>query len=500
MKKNLIFKKYLSRPEYVFLLIMIIVGSVYALLIPAGGGPDESSHLARAYAIAHGNLTANAIETRKDTDSSNIQHDYSETVLYGGLIDKGLVNVAASNTHSLQKQDKYVWTFPTWKDKNSDSSERVGRGKTEVAYSNAAVNFPLVYSPHALGYWAARLFTDNAYAIIVLMRFFGLISATILIFFSIKVIPFGKWLTTAVSLSPIVIAEFSTITADSITYAICVAFIAFLMKLLCSHPLMNRKRWLIMACLSIALACIKLAYVPLLGLLVLLPILHTEFRQKQALIKLAIIAAATSTVFLSWYLKISQINTGAMFGSVAYPSEQKFFIMSHPAYFLKLLMKQFLNTNIFSISDFGVVGLHNTMFANIGWISMIGLIFAFACKDSREKISGNLQQRAGIFYLISAGIFVVISALIGIALYLQYTAPGFNEIQGVQSRYYSPVLLLILLPALVLFFPRQVNSSEDRSSGNSYSEKNDLIGNWATTGLQVVMGMVDCVVLAYSLY
>jgi uncharacterized membrane protein len=499
MKKNVIFKKYLPKPEYVFLLVMIIVGSTYALLVPAGGGPDEQSHIARSYAVAHGDFVAQEIGVQGDFVSPQAPYSNSDLVLYGSNVDKGLIDVSYDNIVRTQSKEKYSWQFPTWTDAASGTDKRVGRELTSAVYSNAAVNSPLVYSPYALGYWVGKVFTDNAYAVIIVMRLMGLVLSSLIVFASIKIVPFGKWVIVAIALTPIMIAEFSLVTADSLTFAVCIAFLACLLSFIASDHARS-KSWISLGLTSVALGTVKLSYVPLVGLLVLIPIIDKGYWNKQAITKLGIILFFTASLFFVWYWKIRNINTGAMFGGHAFPSAQKTYIVNHLGVTLKIFIKRFLDMNMFSINDFGVIGIHNE-YKNIAWVSILGIIYAVLYKDKRENIPKGLRKNSGFFFLVATGIFILISLLIILAIYLQFNAPGSTYISGVQSRYFTPILALLLIPAVVLTAPASYDQDISvRSSAVPIEQENGYLSCWIIVVLQIFMGVLDCFVLIHSLY
>lgn len=87
--------------------------------------------------------------------------------------------------------------------------------ETFVVFSNTAINNSLAYCPYMLGYWVGSTITQNAYAIIAIMRLFGVALFCAAAFQSIKIAPFGKWMFLFVLLLPNTLASVSTVTADA---------------------------------------------------------------------------------------------------------------------------------------------------------------------------------------------------------------------------------------------------------------------------------------------
>ena len=181
------------KPEYCFLLFALVIGLSFALLIPAGAGADEPNHIARAASISQGNIVADKITDHLGY-TSTLDTEKKDAVLYGGVVDNALTDTAWNNMvkfHTGKKSDggQAKYSFPTWKTPGIVNNLTLGEGSHVEAFSNAAVNSPLVYLPFIVGYWFACLFTHNAYAVIIVMRIFGLFFFCAAIFWCIKKIP-----------------------------------------------------------------------------------------------------------------------------------------------------------------------------------------------------------------------------------------------------------------------------------------------------------------------
>lgn len=493
------------KPEWCFLIIALVLGSCFALLVPAGGGADEPNHIARAVSIAHGNMLADKIPDRvgytspKDTEGI-------DSALYGGVVDSALTEVAWHNMvvfHSgKEKGDgQPTYKFPTWTTSGMMSQRNVGESSHVEAFSNAAVNSPFVYLPFVLGYWIARLFTSNAYAIILIMRMFGLIASSIIVFLCIKFIPVGKWILASISLMPTMIIFNSVVTADTLTYAMCVAFIAVVLRCMCKSQLLSRFDWTLLCLTSISLAFVKLSYVPLVLLLILIPICNQYVRGRLNLLALAGICVVVGVFFIGWYLAVSSINTGAMFNVGASPTLQKRYIFSHLTTYMGLLIKQFVGQNFFSLGVAGTLDLHGH-YAFTGWITVCVLICSVLLVDSREY-SWNILRKSAIwccllFLLVSAFVF----GLVETALYLQFSAVGANDIAGVQSRYFLPILPLLVL-AIVIMTKEVADSGESNvptERGVVHTVSSNRLGLGMMLTLQTISALFTLYLLFTTLY
>lgn len=375
-----------------------------------------------------------------------------DSALYGGVIDSALTDVAWHNMvdfHTSKSEGGKIYSFPTWDTQGMMTSRTVGKQEHVEAFSNAAVNSPFVYAPFILGYWVSRIFTSNAYAIILIMRLFGLLASAIIIFFCIRVIPIGKWVIATVSLMPTMVIFNSTVTADTMTYAMCVAFVAVVFKCMSIGHSLSRSLWLMLMLTSLSLSLIKLSYVPLIILLALIPIANEKMRTRKALFALAGIVFGVGALFIFWYLLVSHINTGAMFDVGASPTLQKQYVFSHLLVYIGLLFKQFIAQNFFNLGFYGTLDLHGH-YGFTGWITVCVLICSVLLIDPRERSFSIFRKKAlwccMLFLFASACVF----GLVETALYLQFSAVGANNISGVQPRYFLPILPLLIFSVVLM--------------------------------------------------
>ena len=480
--------KAIVKPEWCYLVLMLIIGSCFAVLVPAGGGADEPNHIARAVSIAHGDMRADKIPDRVGYTSPQDVNGV-DSALYGGVVDSALTDVACHNMvdfHTPKNKGGKIYSFPTWTTQGMMSHRNVGEKEHVEAFSNSAVNSPFVYAPFAFGYWFSRIFTSNAYAIIVIMRMFGLLTAAGILFFCIRYIPIGKWVLASVSLMPTMVIFDATVTADTVTYAMCMSFITVVFKCMCENRALRRSQWILLLLVSISLALIKLSYVPLIILLVLIPIANQYVRSKKALFSLLGIMLCTGILFIGWYLVVSSINTGAMFDVGASPILQKQYVFSHLITYLGLLIKQFIGQNFFSLGVGGTLDLHGHH-TFTGWITVCILICAVLVIDSREKCLAIFRKNAVwcclCFLFVSACVF----GLVETALYLQFSPVGADNIFGVQSRYFLPILPLLIFAVVIT--ARQADESTVQSDLKGVRDTQVLHGMDNRLGIGMMLGL-----------
>lgn len=483
--KNLSFLRNACKPEWVFLIITLLVGSCFAILVPAGGGADEPNHIARVESLARGNIIADRISDRMGY-TSPLDKEKKDACLYGGVVDSAFMDVARSNMYSFHapknEGGQTIYNFPTWNTPEVISDAIIGESEQVEAFSNTAVNSPIVYIPYIIGYYIGKLFTNNAYAIILVMRMFGLLCYSIIVFLCIRFIPIGKWIIATVALIPAVYVSLSCVTADTMTFAMCIAFIAVVLRCSILNRELARKEWILLSLITVGMALVKLSYLPMLMLLALIPLVNTSMRKRSMMLRGIALACASCIVFLGWYLVISHINTGAMFNVGASPTFQKEVIFNDPFQFIKLLFKQFAEQNYFNLGVFGTLDAH-THNGYSGWCGILAICISLLIRDEREMQIGVTTRHRIYAIFLFLMTFIVVFVLIETALYLQFSAVGANSIAGVQARYFLPVLPILLLPLIF---------------GKSYStpHKEDNVA----VGMMCIVQIMSAMFTLYVLY
>ncbi|MDO4913710.1 MAG: DUF2142 domain-containing protein, partial [Bifidobacteriaceae bacterium] len=320
--------------------------------------------------------------------------------------------------HLQLTREKY--DFPTWRSNSLKPAGNYGEnGTADFVFSNSAINSPIVYLPQTIGFFIAKHFTHNVTKLIIVARLAGVFFLALAIFFSIKLIPIGKYAIAAIALIPTTIIVNSCISADTVTLSICFVFITALLRIIAQSSV-SKLNWIALAITSCCMGLIKLTYLPFLLFLLLIPLLNERYRNKNTYKILGSIAAVSCILFVLWYMQIKSINTGAMYNAAVDPSAQLKFIITHPIHFIKTVVITTLLINFFQVGDYTVLGAHGVPHGGEWWL-ILAFIFAVIMKGKDEKhffINRVKAMQLSIYFI---GIFVIIVGLIILALYLQFT-------------------------------------------------------------------------------
>ncbi len=395
------------KEENVFLLIVPMFCIIMSLVIPLGSGHDETPQFYREYGIVNGEiLVGNQIMAPAAFKNT------FETI--GSKINKPYYEILKCN-------------------EKIDSNVKVCVGITTTSIYN-----PVQYTGTTVGLFFAKLITENPVIFIYLGRLSNIIISVILLYKAIKMMPFGKKILLLASMIPIAIEGFSTLSG--FTIAICYFFIAYILNLAFNKDikLLSKKHKIIIGILSCVIACCKIVYCPLVLLILVIPKekyggLNEKIKEDILVIVFTILINITWLTFGFSIL----ISRGGESGS-----QMILEAIKNPIKFGQMVLYTINNnSNKYLLSAFGNQlewgdQVDGTTFV----IVFIALTMFVTLTD--ESIKNKLSNRQKIVLGI---ITVTVIGLIFCSLYVQWTQIESPEIQGIQGRYFIPIMPIMLL-------------------------------------------------------
>ncbi|MDE7311294.1 MAG: DUF2142 domain-containing protein [Eubacterium sp.] len=408
----IILQKKNGKPEYLFAFLYLSLGILYMCINPLYGVPDESAHFARTYGISEGSFVTEGVDGGIGTGSR-----LPENLLYG---NKGpsmkIGDIAAGKDVELSDQ------------------------KVFMDYWTSALYSPFTYTAQVLGVAVGKLVSNKVFFIAYCGRFAAWLAAGCILFFAIRYIPFGKHTLIAVSLLPMNMHESISLAGDTFTFAVAVAFFAFVLYLRYTKKgTMGRKDYVLLYVLLFFIASCKIVYVPLCMLAFLIP--AERFGSKRNYGKHVLLAALEVLLTACSWLAISMhILDGQLNGKSA---EQVQYLLSHPLLYVETVV----NTTV----TYGEGLVKSMLGSSLGWLSiavnsgiiaMVAVNLAYVCvfekgvwKDEESK-----WPRVWTIGAVACVVFVMYTSL-----YVQWTELEKNIIDGLQGRYFLPVLFPFLL-------------------------------------------------------
>lgn len=418
----------LSMPHLVFTAIAIPAGLIMTFLMPPFMNPDELVHFQRAYQVAHGGL---ASETREGKT--------------GGVVP------TISNDNSNTRDARHFWDKYYY--------QRVDGDKLNfVAFPNSAVYSPISYIPQAIGMRISEVIYPSVGLMTLLGRLFNLTAFIGLLYLAIKVSPRGKWVYAVIGLLPMAIHQAASLSSDAITIGAALFAVAYIHRLFLSKKKLNRESISILVVITLVLCLTKPTNVVLLVPLLFLPTRLFE-NNRQRLLTVASLIGTGLFVAGGWYLVGKLLHYDMHFSPYdADTTRQLQYILQHPFEYLKVLFE----TYVYSGANGSGVMFQEFFFGSFvgyfSWLSyklpMSSILLAysalFIALFYREptKLLKKYENNKALIITYVATFFLSLIAIAS-ALYLTWTTVGGDHVDGIQGRYFIP-LVPLLIPLAVL--------------------------------------------------
>ena len=418
-------------PEKLFLYTVPIICLLFLVIMPMYRGHDENRHMLRIYEISEGHLL---------------------TEVHDDVVGTPLPKVVIDGTGKYWREEMTYNDILDLKDVEIDYDDaKITSMDTVAIYS------PVQYIPQAIGMVFSRLISDNLLLMLYMARLFNLIVCIVLLYFTIKLIPFGKLLVYLISLLPLSIEAFSTMSPDGITISLSMLLIAYILNIIFKpERVVQKKDIAIISVISVIIALCKIVYVPLVAAILLIP--TSKFKSKKSKVLTSVFVIGISlAVNLIWF-KISTNYLAIV--SEGSSTDKIINVLTSPIdYFRMLLYTINYNGSTYMERLFGSV-LAMGEFVKLYFIVpfVFSMFFLFEGATNKELNNKFSKFQNIVIFLIA----LVVVGLVFTSLYVQFTDESSMTISGVQGRYFIPILLLVglLLGNLKIY--------------NNYDEKNKM--------------------------
>lgn len=410
--------------EKIFLIISILMGSLYVFAGPIFTGTDEHIHYYRIYEIAKGSLKTPIIKkvTGEELPESLVK---SFTDNY-------------TNMDNINQHIKYKNLFNTI-DLPLEKNKKIQYGKSDATnYVSASIYSPVQYLPQAIGFKVAIIFNLSPTIIGYIGRIANLFFYIFMGVICLKILPFAKMFILCILLSPIMLGSAATLSPDIMTITSILLFISIILSLKYTTAKLTQSKKICLFICAIVLSLCKIVYIPILFLLLLIP--HEKFSSKKERKIFIILTIFLGLIANLYWLKISNIYFNNYYTKT---DDQIKFVLSHPIHYISIFFYTYCQDAIpwlkEALAGYSYQGQVST-YTIFGYLYL--MITILSTQNEKKEI-----KRDNFSKVISGIIILVIIALISTALYVQCTANfygvGYNQIAGIQGRYFIPILLLI---------------------------------------------------------
>lgn len=416
-------RKELSRTYFI---LAVLTGVFYSFIFPALSMPDEPTHFGEAYKI-------------------------SSTILGQPVCDeKGYIMLRADDYDSMTYLHN-IDTLSEWYESTIHGS------KTELVTSDRnfsiSIRSKYAYVVPALGVTVARILNLSGKMLLSLGRFFNLLFTAAIIACAIRIAPRFRLFMSAIGLLPETILLMNSYSYDALNMAMSILVVAFFMHL-CEKENICIKDVLAFMGLLLLYIPIKVVYLPFVLLLFLLPKgkINTNIKSK-TIFFIAILAMVSVAV---WGVLNLPYIFQLVFGGNANQDENipVLISMQYVLANMKQIVIMYIRVLLENVySDFqAMIGTMYSFgrFGNIegystpAWLCIVVfdiLAISLLGVDVKEINQRKKQFTITLIIVLGCAFAVATSMLFGC------TFTNYRKIEGIQGRYFLP--LLSLLPLLV---------------------------------------------------
>lgn len=392
---------------------------------------DEEIHYVRSIQLANGDILVT-----QDGDPTK----------YGGMISD-TQNTFTERSFSSKLFDPEIQAIEgNWEEDYSDlpySEEQVYRVSV-----TAASYMPISYTPYILAVWVNKGLQLSVAKEFMLMKLFGFLSSFIMLLLAVRFLPFAKVSLLALATLPPYFLSMTSVTADSYLFGVAPLFIAYAVSVfyrLDRGKILDTKHIGVLIFLAFLVTVAKPPTCFLVALLI--PIIVKGRRSKRLTprqsLSLVLTIVLLAILTFAWLYLVRHVDGTKYFNTTASVGDQLNFMMANPVEFLKIFAYNLLNYHFFDL-QLGYADHPNYMSLPMLSELMAGIGLALSVFIGSSNNSKQRYGLVGLFNGFKVLLFVAITLLIFLVLYIQFTPVASPIIEGVQPRYFLPFWLLLL--------------------------------------------------------
>lgn len=405
--------------QRMFLPVGLALGMLYLAGVPLMAGPDETRHGATAYSFSN------------------------ELLGWPAVNEEGLVPSRAEDEVSRYRLDRIPGrdSFVRIYQNLGSRGIREGRGTLRAPLH---IN-KLLYLPQTLGITAARLLGVNGLWLYYIGRICGLLFYLGVVYLAIRIMPFGKGILFFTACLPTCMQQAAIITYDTMVMAFSFLMTAHILYLAYEKGRVSVLDW-IPSMLSMAVILpAKIVYVFLAFLLILVP----AKKYKRPVLKWLGILAAMAAGFAA---SAAVSATGAVdilsrkANTVPWGDEPSYtlaYILAEPLKTIGVFCNSFLELGKDYLGT--MAGRYLCTYFDVRvsyWIlaAFWGIVILAALRVGGEKVYYRIREK-----WLFAFVFLGSAMAACFSMLMAYTSIYSPVLQGVQGRYFLPVLPVLLL-------------------------------------------------------
>lgn len=416
-----------------FLVLSVTIGINMSIMTPTYYAYDELQHFIRAYELA--NFDFGILSEEKEISwIENIEEFFS----FSGT---------KSVTHN---------TYPEFVDYVNNYA--IDQYTHKAYYNSTAITYPFIpYTFSALGILFARLLGLSFIFSFYMGRIFSLLGYVLVCYMAIKYAKIGKRVMFLIALLPVSLYSAAAYSADPLTLSFSLLTITIFTDMLCSDKkTLNYKKVVLFAlCISMMTMC-KITYAPFCLLILSVPCNKFSNKREAILSKVGVFIIVGIVALLTLLLGTSkgidqwEIPDSDTVGQVI-------FIFNNIVLYIKIMIshvaEKFFIYFVGSTTSLAYCGTLSPIWT----VGLIVYLFIMTVIDGEDE--KYIQKKEKLFLMLT---ILASWALVLTALYITFTPVGKLSIDGVQGRYFAP----LVLPLLLLFQTKKIKCDYSKKKLN----------------------------------
>ncbi len=408
-----------SHMAQAYLIAALTIGGTMILLSPANKvGWDEEVHFFHAYCVSH----------------------FGAEVKTNDILEKLFV----------ADDENWPYSQPANRDEREQMNEALNTMVETQPYDNnrgraLAGLYTPAYIPSAIGIRLGLMLDLPFTAVYQLGRVFNLIFCVAIMAWAIHVIPAGKAILTMIGLLPTPLFLMAVYSYDPfITALFALGFALFLREYRDKEKKLSWQTFAVMSFSFTVGSLPKAIYVPMILMIWLLPGTKFADRKEERLVK-GIVLALFIALMASFVLPvvISPAESNDLRGGNTSEAGQIPYILSDIPRFIRMMVYSIRTT--FAGFTIGAAVYGSLGHLGLEMLGMVIPLFVLGVIFADEKWLGGDSYLTWPHRLWILFLSLIVMAMVWLAMYLAFTPVGSNTINGVQARYYIPLLLPVYL-------------------------------------------------------
>jgi hypothetical protein len=417
-------------------------------VLPMSYGLDEAEHAYRAYQLSLGHLYPQFISCKLHPLPAGCMGQSGYLVpnrRVGGFINQPFYQALHRLfRESLSRLGHHFdpSTYTQFFGATLDSTNTVF-----PHFENTVLYSPVNYVPQTIVFWFARVLSAPVLATLFIARLVSGLVWAALITSSVALMRRWRWLWAVAVLVPTALAQGPSLSSDSVVQGLVALSLAYALRLAHAGEPLRRAQIGRLAALGLALGLLKfpIPLVTVAMVVIVWPLLgggRARWGWLSAIVVPCFAAAAWwNATADAYFLPYRDTVFNAPLRVYINQHAQIHHILTNLIDMPALLWNTLAAGRLLQIN--GLVGVYGTHIGK-SWVAAIWLVaFALLVLTQVEPDRPAPRMRAALWAVLVASLLVT-----AFALYLTWNAVGASKIQGIQGRYFVP-LLGLFIPLLV---------------------------------------------------